>query len=46
MTEGVNRVKRYLLTWYGITDLRAALGVEATDGPILSALKTGRYTTS
>lgn len=37
-------MKHYLLTWYGITDLRAALGLEPTDGPILSALKTGRYT--
>jgi len=37
-------MKQYLLTWYGITDLRAALGLEATDGPILSALKTGRFT--
>ncbi len=37
-------MKHYLLTWYGITDLRAALGLEATDGPILSALKTGNFT--
>lgn len=37
-------MKHYLLTWYGITDLRAALGLEPTDGPILSALKTGKYT--
>lgn len=37
-------MKHYLLTWYGITDLRAALGLEATDGPVLSALKTGKYT--
>lgn len=37
-------MKRYLLTWYGITDLRAALGLEATDGPIRNALKTGNYT--
>jgi len=36
-------MKHYLLTWYGITDLRAALGLEATDGPILSALKTGSF---
>lgn len=37
-------MKHYLLTWYGITDLRAALGLEPTDGPILSALKTKQYT--
>ena len=37
-------MKHYLLTWYGITDLRASLGFEATDGPILGALKTGNYT--
>lgn len=37
-------MKHYLLTWYGITDLRAALGLEPTDGPILSALKTKNYT--
>lgn len=36
-------MKHYLLTWYGMTDLRAALGVDATDGPVLSALKTGDY---
>ena len=37
-------MRHYLLTWYGMTDLRAALGLEATDGPVLSALKTGNYT--
>lgn len=37
-------MKHYLLTWYGITDLRAALGLEATDGPIFSALKAGEFT--
>lgn len=36
-------MKHYLLTWYGMTDLRAALGLEETDGPVLSALKTGDY---
>ena len=36
-------MKHYLLTWYGMTDLRAALGIEETDGPVLSALKTGDY---
>ena len=33
----------YLVTWYGLTDLRAALGVEDTSGPVLSALATGDY---
>ncbi|KQY62392.1 Card1-like endonuclease domain-containing protein [Nocardioides sp. Root140] len=36
-------MKHYLLTWYGMTDLRAALGLEETDGPVLSALKTGDH---
>lgn len=36
-------MKHYLLTWYGMTDLRAALGLEDTDGPVLSALKTADY---
>ena len=34
----------YLLTWYGITDLRAALGLEELGGPVLGALKTNDYT--
>ena len=38
-------VKRhFLLTWYGITDLRAALGLEPSDGPIMGALRTGGFT--
>ena len=36
--------KHYLLTWYGITDTRAALGLEPTDGPVLGALRTRKYT--
>jgi len=36
-------MKNYLLTWYGITDLRAALGLDDQGGPILGALKTGKY---
>ena len=36
--------KHFLLSWYGITDLRAALGFEESNGPILSALLTGSYT--
>ena len=37
-------MKHYLLTWYGITDLKASLGIEASDGPILGTLKTGKFT--
>ena len=36
--------KHYLLTWYGITDLRAALGLEPSAGPVAGALQTGKYT--
>ena len=36
--------KHFLLSWYGITDLRTALGFEESNGPILSALLTGSYT--
>ncbi|MDQ7073581.1 MAG: AAA family ATPase [Gammaproteobacteria bacterium] len=36
-------VKKYLLTWYGITDLRASLGIEKSNGPILSALLEEQY---
>lgn len=37
-------MRSYLLTWYGITDLRAALGFEDSGGPILGALTTCKYT--
>lgn len=37
-------MRSYLLTWYGITDLRASLGLEASDGPVLGALSSGTYT--
>ena len=37
-------MKHYLLTWYGITDIRAALGLEASAGPVAGALRTGKYT--
>ena len=37
-------MKKYLLTWYGITDLRASLGLEKTSGPVLGALLAERYT--
>lgn len=31
-------MKKYLLTWYGITDLRAGLGLKKSTGPVLGAL--------
>ncbi len=34
---------KHLLTWYGITDLRASLGLETSNGPILSALLAEPY---
>ena len=37
-------MRKVLLTWYGITDLRASLEMEPSDGPVLSALKTGEFT--
>jgi len=37
-------MKHYLLTWYGITDLRAAFGFEELGGPVLGALRTGDFT--
>ncbi len=37
-------MKKILVTWYGITDLKASLGVEYTNGPIVSALLSGNYT--
>jgi Domain of unknown function (DUF1887) len=36
-------VKKFLLTWYGITDFRASLGFENTDGPIAAALAAEAY---
>lgn len=36
-------MKKFLLTWYGITDFRASLGFENTDGPIASALEGEFY---
>lgn len=36
-------MKNVLLTWYGITDLRASLGFESTDGPIVGALVAEPY---
>lgn len=37
-------MKKILMTWYGITDLRASLGLEYSKGPILSALLAEEYT--
>lgn len=36
-------MKKFLLTWYGITDFRASLGFENADGPIASALAGESY---
>jgi hypothetical protein len=37
-------MKHYLLSWYGMTDLRAAIGFGSTCGPVAGALRTGKYT--
>jgi hypothetical protein len=37
-------MKKYLMTWYGITDFRASLGLEQTTGPVLGALLAEDYT--
>jgi hypothetical protein len=37
-------MKKYLMTWYGITDFRASLGLEHTTGPVLGALLAEDYT--
>ncbi len=37
-------MKKYLMTWYGTTDLRASLGLEHTTGPVLGALLAEDYT--
>lgn len=36
-------MKTFLLTWYGITDFRASLGFDNTDGPIAGALAGASY---
>jgi len=36
-------MKKYLLTWYGITDLRASLNFEKSNGPVLGALLAEDY---
>lgn len=37
-------MKKYLMTWYGITDFRASLGLEQSTGPVLGALLAEDYT--
>ncbi|MEQ6970776.1 Card1-like endonuclease domain-containing protein [Pectobacterium polaris] len=37
-------MKKYLMTWYGITDFSASLGLEQTTGPVLGALLAEDYT--
>jgi hypothetical protein len=37
-------MKKYLITWYGITDFRASLGLEQSTGPVLGALLAEDYT--
>jgi hypothetical protein len=37
-------MKKYLMTWYGMTDFRASLGLEQTTGPVLGALLVEDYT--
>lgn len=36
-------MRTFLLTWYGLTDFRASLGFENTDGPIAVALAAEAY---
>ena len=37
-------MKLFLLSWYGISDLRAALVLDTSVGPLLNALRTGDFT--
>ena len=37
-------MKKYLMTWYGMADFRASLGLERTTGPVLGALLVEDYT--
>jgi hypothetical protein len=37
-------MKKHLMTWYGLTDFRASLGLEQTTGPVLGALLAEDYT--
>ncbi len=36
-------MKKYLVTWYGMTDFRASLDLEKTNGPVLGALLAEEY---
>lgn len=36
-------MRKFLLTWYGLTDFRASLGFESSDGPIAGALAADSY---
>lgn len=36
-------MRKFLLTWYGITDFRASLGLENPEGPIAAALAAEPY---
>jgi len=36
-------MRSFLLTWYGITDFRASLGFEDTEGPITAAIRAEPY---
>ena len=40
--SNIENKKSFLFAWYGITDLRAAMGIEK-NGPILSALLSGNF---
>ncbi|MCS5782075.1 hypothetical protein LNP24_28085 [Klebsiella pneumoniae subsp. pneumoniae] len=42
--SGTYKLKKYLMTWYGMTDFRASLGLEQTTGPVLGALLAEDYT--
>jgi len=37
-------MKKYLMTWYGITDFRVSMGLELSTGPVLGALLAEDYT--
>ena len=37
-------MKKYLMTWYGITDFRASIELEQTTGPVLGALLAESFT--
>ena len=36
-------LKKFLLTWYGITDLKVSLGIDNFSGPVLGALLSDNY---